>query len=101
MPDAEWKPLWKRWWVWCVVSIAFIGVLANEGKRFYDRQIAADKNPIGVITSVGESFNAGYAKPGDDTSGNDSPEIVKAPTTGDTQIDAFLRDEMRRWQDDF
>jgi formylglycine-generating enzyme len=101
MPDAEWKPLWKRWWVWCVVGLTLFGVLANEGKRFYDRQIATDKDPIGVISSVGDSFSAGYAKPGDDTSVDDSPEIAKAPTTGDSQIDAFLRDEMRRWQDDF
>jgi len=43
MSDAERKPLWKRRWVWCVVSLAFVGVLANEGKRFYDRQIAVDK----------------------------------------------------------
>lgn len=101
MADAEWIPPWKRWWVWCILCIALSSILANEGKRFYDRQVVTGKTPIGLIASVGDSFNAGYAKSGDDPAPDDSAETTKGPTTGDSQIDAFLRDEMRRWQDDF
>ena len=45
MAEAEWRPLWKRWWVWCVVSFGASGVLANEGKRFYDRQMDGQVRP--------------------------------------------------------
>ena len=54
-----------------------------------------------MIASVGDSFNAGYAKTADGAASDEATETAKGPTTGDTQIDASLRDEMRRWQDDF
>jgi formylglycine-generating enzyme len=102
MADAEWTPLWKRWWVWCVVCFALAGAVANEAKRFFDARAIGGKAISWIVPSGSNFPKAGYGKNNDDSSlADNSPDGQPVHTTGDSQIDAYLRDEMRRWQDDF
>ena len=42
MANAERTPLWKRWWVWCVLVFAVGGIVANEAMRLRQDQLAFD-----------------------------------------------------------
>jgi formylglycine-generating enzyme len=103
MANAERTPLWKRWWVWCVLVFAVGGIVANEAMRLRKDQVAFDwKWPdwFPPAVEIPHPFPNAHPAP--------EPALVDASadgqpvnTTGDTQVDAYLRDEMRRWQEDF
>jgi formylglycine-generating enzyme len=105
MANAERTPLWKRWWVWCVVVFALGGVLANEAMRLRRGQPAfvwqwPDWFPPAV--EIPRPFPKIKANPVPEPALADSAlDGQPANTTGDSQVDAYLRDEMRRWQEDF
>jgi formylglycine-generating enzyme len=103
MANAERTPLWKRWWVWCVVCLALAGVVANETKQLREALTAVGVNGPSLFSPVGgNSPEAPNQKPGEEPSLSDNASDGKpVNTTGDSQVDAYLRGEMRRWQEDF
>ena len=111
MTSVQRTPLWKRWWVWCVICLALVGVAVNETKRLLDAQTGAQ---TATWTAAGADWlswlsPAGGNSPEVPTSkAGEEPSLAGAAsdgttggTTGDTEVDAYLRGEMRRWQEDF
>ena len=64
MANAERTPLWKRWWVWCVVCLVLAGVVANETKRLREAQKT-------VLEEIGPSWFS--------PAGGNSPGEVRMP----------------------
>ncbi len=104
MANAERTPLWKRWWVWCIVCLVLAGVVANETKRLYEAQktVLEEIGPSWFSPAGGNSPEAPNSKAAKEPSLSDAASDGKTPnTTGDSQVDAYLRGEIRRWQEDF
>jgi len=103
-------PPWKHWWIWCLGCIALCALLfidyaqKQEVVPPADGQAFAEPETAPTI-APGSPDNASHApasveKTADARSGA-VPVASTAATSGDSQIDAFLGDELRRWQDDF
>jgi sulfatase modifying factor 1 len=98
-------PLWKHCWIWCLACLLLGAVLVVESADWRDRGL---RSPSGAGSESGES---NLPRP-DSSSGvtgiagasekpTEMPRRDPALTTGDSQIDAYLRDELSRWQDEF
>jgi hypothetical protein len=103
-------PPWKHWWIWCLGCIALCALLfidyaqKQEVVPPADGQAFAEPETAPTI-APGSPDNASHApasveKTADARSGA-VPVASTAVTSGDSQIDAMLGDELRRWQDDF
>ncbi len=101
LPDSP--PVWKHWWVWCLGCLALGALLFVDYAQRHDVAL-----PDGFVLPDGQNTVANNI----DNSSGSTPiaTVPSAPdarprdpalTTGDSQIDAYLRDELRRWQDDF
>jgi formylglycine-generating enzyme required for sulfatase activity len=98
MSDPQKAPLWKHWWIWCVCSIALAALLLIDYAQRRDREIAADQDARSTQdAAISDAPTELPALPG--PSGPRSG--IHGLTTGDSQTDAFLGDELRRWQDEF
>jgi formylglycine-generating enzyme len=103
MSSVQRTPLWKRWWVWCAVCLALVGVAVNETQRLRDAQTALGGDWLSWLSSaVGNSPEVRSSKAREEPPLADAASDAKmGNTTGDSQVDAYLRGEMRRWQEDF
>jgi formylglycine-generating enzyme len=110
MTNPQPAPPWKHWWIWCLGCIALGSLLLVD---YAQRQEEAPAG--GEISQGGENTLAEEGKPAIGTpvaQPNASDRLLGDTlsdlrprdgvlTTGDSQIDAFLGDELRRWQDEF
>src|ERR1700722_10701110 len=102
MTNPQTAPPWKHWWIWCLGCIALGGLLLVD---YAQRQAAP---PAGSLigqdgqSSDGSGLSGGTPSlPATPREQSDTRARNPALTTGDSQIDAFLRDELGRWQDEF
>jgi sulfatase modifying factor 1 len=98
MIDPQQAPLWKHWWIWCLCCIALAALLFIDFAQRRDREIAGQKD-------VRQSEDASRADAPNEPTTSVNPSRSRSGahglTTGDSQTDAFLGDELRRWQDEF
>jgi len=101
--QKERGPLWNRWWLWCGGCLLLVGFVISEQKQLRELRHETDGGRSARTDEGDEDApdrgNADLAKP---------PALLPTSadghaliTTGDSQIDALLGDEMRRWQEDF
>lgn len=104
MTNPQPAPPWKHWWIWCLGCIALGSLLLVDYAQRHDGNAPA----IGELVRAPENAPLEESPPvagvpvaqSSPTGSADAPQGA-ALTTGDSQIDAFLRDEVRRWQDEF
>jgi sulfatase modifying factor 1 len=106
MTNPQPAPPWKHWWIWCLGCIALGSLLLvdyaqrQEGEVPAGGEIASHENenspPDESKTAIGSPI-----APVSPSAPSDVRPRDTALTTGDSQIDAFVRDELRRWQDEF
>ena len=102
MTNPQPAPPWKHWWIWCLGCIALGGLLLVD---YAQRQAAP---PVDSLIGQDGQSSDGAAQPSgvpilrvSPKEQSDTRPRNPALTTGDSQIDAFLRDELGRWQDEF
>ena len=95
-------PPWKHWWIWCLGCIALGGLLLVDYAQRHDFRPADSLLAQDARSSDGAALPGGA--PSSPATPREQPDTLPrnpALTTGDSQIDAFLRDELGRWQDEF
>jgi hypothetical protein len=95
-------PPWKHWWIWCLGCIALGGLLLVDYAQRHDFRPADSPLAQDAQSSDGAALPGGAPSlPATPREQSDTRPRNPALTTGDSQIDSFLRDELGRWQDEF
>jgi formylglycine-generating enzyme required for sulfatase activity len=97
-------PFWTHWWIWCLGCVAlgavlFVDYAQRQGLAPADGQISQDADNSASIGPGAPNGPVGVAVAPDKLA--ETKPRDPALTTGDSQIDAYLRDELARWQDEF
>ncbi len=104
MTNPQPAPPWKHWWIWCLGCIALGGLLLVDYAQRHQAEPAGKEVAEGVEISPSEESRTQSASPLAQTNLSEpsgSRPRDPALTTGDSQTDAFLHDELRRWQEEF
>ncbi|HEV8070775.1 MAG TPA: formylglycine-generating enzyme family protein [Planctomycetaceae bacterium] len=102
MTNPQPAPPWKHWWIWCLGCIALGGLLLVDYAQRQAAPPAASSIGQDGQSSDGSGLSGGVPSPPvSPNEQSDTRARDPALTTGDSQIDAFLRDELGRWQDEF
>src|SRR5579864_8056210 len=92
------KRLWKRWWVWCILSLGLVGVALSDRHRFETfkvwlsdgrARLTAEFASLSSLLKEPRRGKGHVESQREENLASVEPTLAEGRTTGDSQIDAY------------